>query len=154
MVADFDEFLHCPVVPPTAKAQSDFIHHYLRHMKHNGVEQVEFAQRVVGNKTALSPRDCVVQKATKQESIFDCFSAYEFYNGAHSIKCIHLGHGCPLTGYHQACPSEEVPRTHDCLCSTVLVASNNYRQYVYPEYKETLSRRFAVPRGKECAMVS
>ena len=108
---------------------------------------------MVGNKTMQSPRDCVVNKALKHESLFDCFSSYEFYNGAHSIKCIHLNHGCPLTGYHQACPSVDIPRTNDCLCSTVLVRSNNYRTYIYPDFKRDLSRRFEVPLGRECAVV-
>jgi hypothetical protein len=27
-----------------------------------------------------------------------------------------LGHKCPLTGYHQSCPTEGTPRSYDCLC--------------------------------------
>ena len=139
LVVDYDEFLYCPVVPPTARAQGGWINNFLSHMKATGVSQVEFTQRVVVNKTA-SPRNCVVDKASKGESIFDCFSSYIFYNGAHSIKSAHLDHSCPLTGYHNACPPSHSPRSHDCLCHTRLMKSNNWRP-------------FENRKGRECALV-
>lgn len=139
LVVDYDEFLYCPVVPPTARAQGGWINNYLTHMKAIGVSQVEFTQRVVVNKTA-SPRDCVVDKASKGQSIFDCFSSYIFYNGAHSVKSAHLDHSCPLTGYHNACPPTHSPRSHDCLCHTRLMKSNNWRPF---------ENRI----GRECALV-
>jgi hypothetical protein len=139
LVVDYDEFLYCPVVPPTARAQGGWINNLLSHMKAIGVSQLEFTQRVVLNKTE-SPRNCVVDKASKGESIFDCFSSYVYYNGAHSLKSAHLDHSCPLTGYHNACPSDHSPRSHDCLCHTRLMKSNNWRP-------------FENRRGRECALV-
>lgn len=139
LVADFDEFLYCPVVGATARAQGGWIHQFLSHMKALGVSQIEFSQRVVFNKTA-SPRDCVVGQVKKGRSIFDCFSSYLYYNGAHSLKSVHLDHSCPLTGYHNACPGSEVPRSHDCSCTSHIMKSNNYQPYEYVE-------------GRECALI-
>ena len=56
------------------------------------------------------------------------------------MKSAHLDHSCPLTGYHNACPSDHSLRSHDCLCSTRLMKSNNWRPY---EHR----------RGRECALV-
>ena len=139
LVVDFDEFLYCPVVAATAKAQSGWINQYFMHMKNLGVSQIEFTQRFVGNKT-LSPRNCVIDKTKRGESIFDCFGTYFVYNGAHSIKSMHLDHSCPLTGYHAACPSNTIPRSHDCLCTSILMKSNNWKPY---EHR----------KGRECAVV-
>ena len=72
LVVEYDEFLYCAVASATASAQGGWINNYLSHMKAIGVSQVEFTQRVVANKTA-SPRDCVVEKAARGQSIFDCF---------------------------------------------------------------------------------
>ena len=139
LVVDFDEFLYCPVASATLKGQSGWINQYFSHMKSVGIDQIEFTQRVLGNKT-VSPRDCVVEKAVSGKSIFDCFSSYNYYNGAHSIKSMHLGHSCPLTGYHNSCPTDEIPRSHDCLCTSLLVKSNNWRPY---EHR----------KGRECAVI-
>lgn len=139
LIVDFDEFLYCPIVPSTIKAQSDWIHRYFQRMKNEGINQIEFTQRVVGNKTT-SPRDCIIKKTIDGQSIFDCFGTYLVYNGAHSIKSMHLGHSCPLTGYHTACPTNEIPRSHDCLCKSYLMKSNNWKPY---EHR----------KGRECAVV-
>ena len=139
LVVDYDEFLYCPVVAATARAQGLWIHRFMGHMKGIGVSQVEFTQRVVANKTE-SPRDCVVSQAERGKSIFDCFSSYHFYNGAHSVKSLHLDYTCPLTGYHNACPPANMPRSHNCLCNTRVMKSNNWRPY---EHR----------KGRECAVV-
>ena len=139
LVVDFDEFLYCPVAQPTLRAQASWINQYFLRSKSQGVDQIQFTQRVVGNKTE-SPRDCVVKNSEEGNSIFDCFGSYLYYNGAHSVKSMHLGHSCPLTGYHTACPSDEIPRSHNCLCKTILMKSNNWRPY------ETR-------KGRECAVI-
>lgn len=135
LVVDFDEFLYCPEADATAEAQGKYLSNYFMDKRNNGLEQIEFAQRVIGNKTD-NPRDCVVEKQKRGLSIYDCFGSYRFYNGAHSIKSMHLGHACPLTGYHNACPSETSPRSHDCECSSIRVRSNNRRPYEYWKGRE------------------
>lgn len=139
LIADFDEFLYCPVVGPTARAQGGWIHQFLSHMKALGVSQIEFSQRVVVNKTK-SPRDCIVNHVKNGWSIFDCFSSYLYYNGAHSLKSLHLDHSCPLTGYHNACPGNESPRSHDCSCTSHIMKSNNCQPYEHLE-------------GRECSLI-
>lgn len=79
------------------------------------MDQLVFSQRVPSNKT-ISSRNCIVEKVQRNESLFDCYASYDFPVNMHSIKSIHLGHMCPLTGYHDACPSYYSPRTHDCMC--------------------------------------
>ena len=75
-------------------------------------------------------------RQTPPRSVFDCFAAYQFYFGGHSVKSLHLGLACPLTGYHHACmPTacrsrlegggphcmHQSPRAYDCACEVVSV---------------------------------
>jgi hypothetical protein len=140
IVADFDEFLYCPIGGRTASEQAAYLRWFLLSHKMQGVEQLELPQRYVGNRTD-SPRDCVIQHAQSGKSIFDCFAAFRFYNGGHSVKSIHLGHQCPLTGYHHACSgSDDPPRAYDCMCHSHAIPQNNLKPYEHVE-------------GYECAMV-
>jgi hypothetical protein len=135
LIVDFDEFLYCPEANATAEAQGEYLYNLFVESKKQGVEQIEINQRMIGNKTD-SPRDCLVERSSKGLSIYDCFSSYRFYNGAHSIKSMHLSHICPLTGFHQACPSEISPKTHNCECKSLLMRCNNRRPYTYWKGRE------------------
>ena len=99
LVVEYDEFLYCAVVSATASAQGEWINSYLSQMKAISARQVELTQGVVANRTA-SPRGCVAEKAAGVQSIFDCSSSYLFYNGAHSVKSVHLNHS--LLSSHRA----------------------------------------------------
>jgi hypothetical protein len=136
LVIDFDEFLYCPPGGTTAKSQGDYIRRLVHLHRVQGIEQLTIPQRFVGNMTS-SPRNCVVSRAKQGKSIFDCFSSYKFYNGGHSVKSLHIGHKCPLTGYHQACTGPaDAPRSYDCLCDSRLMRQNNWRPYAHREDRE------------------
>lgn len=139
LVCDFDEFLYCPSAGPRARSQAQYIRQFISDASRMGYEQMMIPQRFVVNKTA-SPRDCIIEKVKNGSSLFDCYSAYRNYMGGHSVKSIHLGHHCPLTGYHQACPGPDGPRAYDCVCTNKYVKPNPWRPY------ENLP-------GRECAMV-
>jgi hypothetical protein len=127
-VIDYDEFLFCPVGGPTIENQAEYIHKFLSKHKREGVEQLTFAQRQTLNHTE-SPRDCMIENVKATQSVFDCFSPYEFYMGSHSSKAFHLSTTCPLTGYHQACPAFDIPFSHDCFCNAKAILSNPFRPY-------------------------
>lgn len=60
--------------------------------------------------------------------------------GGHSIKSVHLGHKCPLTGYHHACADPSTPRQYDCLCLSKSIRVNPWHPYKnYP--------------GRECSFI-
>lgn len=103
-MADFDEFLYCPVAGPTASQQAIYVANYMDTYRAQSFDQITIPQRYVANLTE-SPRDCVIEQVRVNSSVLNCFGPYEFYMGGHSIKSIHLGHKCPLTGYHQSCPT-------------------------------------------------
>jgi hypothetical protein len=118
IVADYDEYLYCPAASMNALAQGTEIRSVLSNMKQQHVEQAAFPQRVVHN-TTESTRDCIIEQArsnSSSASVFHCFAPYKYVVQAHSIKSAHLGHACPLTGYHQACPTGTAPRSYDCPC--------------------------------------
>jgi hypothetical protein len=115
IVVDYDEFLFCPSAKTSALAQGAYIRSLVRSFKGIGVDQLTATQRILMNKTS-STRDCVVRQANSNQSIFDCIAPFKYEIGMHSIKSIHLGLKCPVTGYHQACPSGQIPRAFDCLC--------------------------------------
>lgn len=48
---------------------------------------------------------------------------------------------CPLTGYHQSCPTSDIPRSYDCLC-----VSKKLR-HVLPWRKDLANE------GRECGFV-
>ena len=123
IVADFDEFLYCRKTTPKPIDQINYIQNILTKMKSSDIDQVTFPQRIIANLTN-SARDCMIDKVKNKLSIFTCFSPYKYIMGAHSFKSIHLGHKCPLTGYHQACPTGQMPRSYDCICS-----SHHIREY-------------------------
>lgn len=109
MISDFDEFFYCSAAVATKESQRQFLKRYLEYHRRAGVQQLMFPQRLV-LPTEASARDCVVEKVKQGRSLYDCFTPFEFYMGGHSSKSVHLGHTCPLTGYHQACPSYHAPR--------------------------------------------
>jgi hypothetical protein len=128
-VADFDEFLYCPLGGGTAKGQSAFLEQFIFHNKYNlKVEQITMPQRVNANRTA-SPRDCMIAKVAEKRSILECFAPYEFYMESHSIKSVALGHICPLTGYHNSCPHDTLPRSYNCLCYSKGLRNNPWRPF-------------------------
>jgi hypothetical protein len=88
-----------------------------------GVDQLTFSQWVPHNRTFdfRSVSECAAAAVAAGTSIFQCFASYKFHLGGHSIKSLQLSHKCPLTGYHQACPLPEMPRTYNCACSTIVV---------------------------------
>lgn len=63
--------------------------------------------------------------------------------GSHSIKSIHLGHKCPLTGYHQACSTSDIPRTYDCPCQNKVIKNNRARS---PNFDPNI-------RDRECSFL-
>lgn len=89
-----------------------------------GLRQITIQQRVTMNKTS-NVRDCVISMASRSppESVFNCYASFRYERASHSIKSFHLGTTCPLTGYHQACPSPNVPRAYDCACPNFDVES-------------------------------
>jgi len=140
LILDFDEFLYCPVAEANAKAQSDYMHQFFSFYRRMGVDQIMFPQRLVSNVTQ-DPRDCIVDKVKRGKSIFECYAPFEYYMGGHSVKSLHLGHKCPLTGYHQACPGPDAPRSYDCVCENKHIRQNPWRPFE-PFLK-----------GRECAVV-
>lgn len=117
IVADYDEFLYCPRAGPNITSQSNFLQNLILKNKLEQTDQLTFLQYVASNKTAHT-RQCLIDKVNLKQSIFDCYNAYDFPIGIHSVKTIHLGHKCPLTNYHQACPSDGAIRTYDCNCTS------------------------------------
>ena len=118
IVADFDEFIFCPQADLTAQSQYQQLAAEISIAVKSGIDQLAFPQLVPSNKT-LSTRDCVIEKALSNDStIFDCYGSRQFPGAFHSIKSVHVGHKCPLTGYHQSCGTGEAPRAYDCICST------------------------------------
>ena len=144
LAVDFDEFIYCPSAPPnpkalrvrpakeqerlkspsaegpltaTARDLGRYINTVTATLQEAGLRQIMFQQRVTMNKTA-SPRDCLVDMSSRSppRSLFNCYGSYRYERASHSIKSFHLGTTCPLTGYHQACPSPQVPRAYDCAC--------------------------------------
>lgn len=77
IVADFDEFLYCPIVPPTASAQSRYIHTVIQDNINSKYEQLTFPQYVVANKTS-STRDCLIDHVKTGKSIFTCFASFQY----------------------------------------------------------------------------
>lgn len=138
IVADFDEFLYCPAGGPTAEGQKNSIQKMLVLHQSRGAEQIWIHQRVLANKTS-STRNCMIKKLSnnseKKQSMFNCFAPYEWSSGGHSDKSIHLGHLCPLTGYHGACSASNMPRAYDCLCYSTAIKANPWRPYInYPDH--------------------
>jgi hypothetical protein len=128
LVVDFDEFLYCPIAHPAPRAQGTFFHNFVQYHHGRGVEQVMLPQRLVSNTTA-STRDCLVEKVKAGKSFFQCFAPFEFYMGGHSVKSLHIGHVCPVTGYHQACPGLDAPRALDCVCDNHMTRQNPWRPF-------------------------
>lgn len=140
LVVDFDEFLFCPIAHPAPRAQATFFHNFVQYHHGRGIEQVMLPQRLVSN-TTESTRDCVVEKVKGKKSFFSCFAPFEFYMGGHSVKSLHIGHVCPVTGYHQACPGLDAPRSYDCVCD-----NHQTRQNPWRPFQKNI-------RNRECAVV-
>lgn len=116
IVADYDEFLYCPSASTNFESQAKYLSQTIRKMKGKHVDQLTFQQIMLVNKTE-SPRNCLIDKVHQKKSIFDCFHSFNQIMATHSLKSIHLGHKCPLTGYHSACPPHSMqPRLFDCRC--------------------------------------
>jgi hypothetical protein len=120
LVADFDEFLFCPAANATGKSQGHFLYELVDHLVGNQKQQITFQQRSIAKKTK-SVRQCFIDMASKKQSLFDCLGSYQYSYAGHSFKSIHLGNDCPMTGYHQACPTKESPRSYDCFCDSAAV---------------------------------
>lgn len=140
LVVDFDEFLYCPIAHAAPRAQATFFHNFVQYHHGRGVEQVMLPQRLVSNTTA-STRDCIVEKVKSNKTFFSCFAPFEFYMGGHSVKSLHIGHVCPLTGYHQACPTLDAPRSYDCICD-----NHQTRQNPWRPFQKNI-------RNRECAVI-
>jgi hypothetical protein len=123
LVVDFDEFLYCPAASPTADAQSKYFQTLVSTYVSRGVDQLSFKQWVTYNRTSAIV-DCMAAMLAAGSSIFNCFASYSHYVGGHSFKSLHLTHRCPLTGYHQACPVPNLPRTYNCVCNAVEVPAS------------------------------
>lgn len=117
LVIDFDEFLYCPRATLDFPSQYRLISDLLSSLQSQNIDQVTVPQVVLANRT-VDVRDCFVEHAMKNKSIFDCLGEYKHMSNFHSHKSFHLGHKCPLTGYHQACSTFQQPRAFDCLCPT------------------------------------
>jgi len=128
LVVDFDEFLFCPIAHAAPRAQATFFHNFVQYHHGRGAEQVMLPQRLVSNTTA-STRDCIVERVKARKSFFSCFAPFEFYMGGHSVKSLHIGHVCPVTGYHQACPGLDAPRSYDCICDNHVTRQNPWRPF-------------------------
>lgn len=129
VVADFDEFLHCPVGGTSASEQRSFLSDFFAAKALQGVEQLMIPQRLLLNLTS-SPRDCMSAKIEARESVFRCFAPYRFYMGGHSVKSVHFKLVCPMTGYHHSCSAEDAPRTYNCLCTLFRIYSNPSKPYL------------------------
>lgn len=140
LVVDFDEFLYCPIAHAAPRAQATFFHNFVQYHHSRGIEQVMLPQRLVSN-TTDSTRDCIVDKVKANKPFFSCFAPFEFYMGGHSVKSLHIGHVCPLTGYHQACPAFDAPRSYDCICD-----NHQTRQNPWRPFQKNI-------RNRECAVI-
>ena len=140
LVVDFDEFLFCPIAHPAPRAQATFFHNFVQYHHGRGIQQVMLPQRLVSNTTA-STRDCMVDKVKNNNNFLPCFAPFEYYMGGHSVKSLHLGHVCPVTGYHQACPGLDAPRSYDCVCD-----NHQTRQNPWRPFQKNI-------RNRECALI-
>ena len=127
LVIDFDEFLYCSVAEPTASAQRAFIKGLVVRLKAQRFNQVTFPQRLTANTTS-SVIGCMMSRVAKGQSVLGCVAPFQYYAGGHSIKSLHLGHDCPLTDYHQACPVK-APRSHNCACKSKEIKPNPWRKF-------------------------
>ena len=131
IIADSDEFLYCPPADTTSSAvtsknatkrtntameQQKSIHNLIQSQKLLGIEQITFNQLILSNRTD-SIRDCIINNSYIGESILKCYSSYQYKLGLNSMKSLHIGHNCPLTGSYSSCPYHNTSAlSHDCLC--------------------------------------
>jgi hypothetical protein len=139
IVADFDEFLYCPSVSATAMDQASAVRQAIGTMRQHNVTQIEISQRMVMNKT-ISTRDCMIDHLNRGLSVLLCYAPYKYIATLHSIKSFHLGHHCPLTGYHQACSSDN-GRAFDCLCKSELITDCEFI-HLSTKFRHFEDRRF------------
>lgn len=130
LISDFDEFFYCSAADADFQSQRKYLRRYLEYHRHMGREQLMFPQRLVLPKTLATPlpknfvRDCLVNNSRNGLSIFECFSAFEYFAGGHSVKSLHLAHVCPLTGYHHSCSDNIVRR---CVTISIFARCNPRR---------------------------
>lgn len=148
IVADYDEFIFCPKTGLSGKEQAKRVKHFVSEAVHQGSDQVTFIQRILYNMTT-NIRNCVVEKAHAKLSIFDCYGPYKYAIAAHAIKSIHVGHSCPLTGYHQSCPSDHNVRNYDCMCKTQYYRDFNCAFVHLSTNKNTFDKPKATYHGEE-----
>lgn len=125
IVADFDEFLYCPNAAPTFAGQQLFLNNLISKYRGRGIGQLIFLQLWTAAKLAggrySTPRDCLIDKVQRGESIFDCFTGYKHNAGTKSIgKSFHLGYNCPMTDFHSSCQSG------DCTCPSLYPGKRRY----------------------------
>lgn len=120
IVADYDEFLYCAPVEDEKiemNTMRNKFHHVMKSSIENGFDQVTLAQKLILNRTD-EPQKCVIENMKENKSLFDCFGSIKYPIAFQSIKSIHLGYKCPLTNYHEACPSNGIARSYDCYCKS------------------------------------
>lgn len=117
IVIDYDEFLYFDSQSTTLSKQKEEIFLNLQNAKTNGVDQFVLQQRVPAN-NSVSIRDCVLEKTKHNDSLFDCYASFRLAVAMHSVKSIHIGLKCPLTNFHEACPSNPAVRSYDCICNS------------------------------------
>lgn len=115
IVSDYDEFFHCSGAADNRRSQVTYMREFLDKLAASGVDQATLRQQTAPNLTA-DPRACIIEQAEIGKSILNCFGSHKYYVGGHSVKSAHLGHKCPLTGYHEACGGDAKPRTYNCIC--------------------------------------
>lgn len=135
IIADYDEFLHCPKADSTFDAQSKYISNILSVHESMNLHQLSFQQLVPANKTG-SLSKCLYSQAMSFKPLFDCFSSSKYAIAFHSQKSIHLKHTCPMTGFHHACSNDLTHQlSHDCLCSGLFLFECNFIHLVTNEHK-------------------
>jgi len=85
IVADFDEFLYCPMIKSGASSQRAGLAALFEQFTTAGFDQMSlFTQSTMLNKT-VEPWNCVVNKSQAGLSTFECFGSTEFYAFDHSV---------------------------------------------------------------------
>lgn len=115
LVIDSDEFLYCRGGGPTKQGQKQYINKILDEHSFSNFDQINLVQKLI-NPTTNNPLECMKNKISLKESIFQCFTSINDVLALQQFKSFHLRHVCPLTDYHGSCNHDSVHPLNDCLC--------------------------------------
>ena len=117
LVADFDEFLHCPSAALNYESQRSYMNTLMATYRGKEIDELVFLQVWVAanlhDGKYVSILDCVRDHVNRTVSIIDCYGGFKHNNGGFFVgKSIQLGHKCPVTNFHNSCHSS------DCICTS------------------------------------